>query len=52
MGNKSKPPEIRLPKGWGARVKSATIHVIALAQYALTYSRSWAANSSNQRLRL
>jgi len=32
--------------------QSATIHVIALAQYALTYSRSWAADSSNQRVRL
>jgi hypothetical protein len=33
----------------GCRVKSATSHVIALAQYAMTSSRSWAANSSNQR---
>jgi predicted RNA polymerase sigma factor len=28
------------------------IHVFALAQYALIYSRSWAADSSNQRVRL
>src|ERR1035437_7435358 len=52
MSSKSKPPEIPLPKGWGASVKSAILHVIALAQYALTYSRSWAADSSNQRVRL
>lgn len=52
MCSKSKPPEIPLPKGWGADVKSATIHIIALAQYALTYSRSWAADNSHQRIRL
>ena len=52
MLSKSNPPEIPLPKSWGTHVKSATIHVLALAQYALTYSRSWAADSSNQRVRL
>src|ERR1039458_5745812 len=52
MSSKSKPPEIPLPKEWGAYVKSAILHMIALAQYALTYSRSWAADSSNQRVRL
>ena len=52
MSSKSKPPEIPLPKGWGTYVKSAILHMIALAQYALTYSRSWAADSSNQRVRL
>ena len=36
----------------GTHVRSAVIHTIALAQYALTYSRSWAADSSNGRLRL
>ena len=52
MPSKNKSPEIPLPKGWGAHVKSAILHIIALAQYALTYSRSWAADSSNQRVRL
>ena len=52
MPRKSKPPEIPLPKSWDTHVKSAILHVIALAQYALTYSRSWAADSSNQRVRL
>jgi len=52
MYSKSKAPEIPLPKRWGTHVKSAVLHVIALAQYALTYSRSWAADSSNERVRL
>jgi hypothetical protein len=52
MPCESESPKIPLPKSWGTHVKSATIHVIALAQYALTYSRSWAADSSNQRVRL
>ena len=36
MSSKSKPPEIPLPKGWGAHVKSAILHIIALAQYINT----------------
>ncbi len=52
MPSKNKQPEILLPKSWGTHVKSAILHVIALGQYALTYSRSWAADSSNQRVRL
>jgi hypothetical protein len=45
-------PKISLPKGWPASVKSAILHVIALAQYALTYARGWAADSLNTRIRL
>ncbi len=52
MASKSKTPEIPLPKSWDTHVKSAILHIIALAQYALTYSRSWAADSTNQRVRL
>jgi hypothetical protein len=52
MPGKNKQPHIPLPKGWDTYVKSAILHVIALGQYALTYSRSWAAGSSNQRVRL
>ena len=44
--------QIPLPKAWSTQVKSAVLHVIALAQYALIYSRSWAADGSNQRVRL
>ena len=52
MPAKSATPEIPLPRDWSSHVKSAVLHIIALAQYALTYSRSWAADSSNQRVRL
>lgn len=45
-------PQIPLPKVWSTQVKSAVLHVIALAQYALIYSRSWAADGNNQRVRL
>ena len=52
MPAKAATPEIPLPRDWSCHVKSAVLHIIALAQYALTYSRSWAADSSNQRVRL
>ncbi len=52
MAGRSKSPEIPLPKSWDAHVKSAILHIIALAQYAMTFSRSWAADSTNQRVRL
>jgi predicted RNA polymerase sigma factor len=52
MPSKNKQPQIPLPKSWDTHVKSAILHIIALGQYALTYSRSWAADSSNQRVRL
>ena len=44
MPEKNKSPEIPLPKGWGTHVKSAILHIIAPAQYALAYTRGWAAN--------
>ena len=47
-----KKPRIPLPKGWTSHVRSAVLHVIALAQYATVYTRSWAANSLNDRVRL
>ena len=43
---------IPLPKGWTTSVKSGVIHAIALAHYAIVYSRSWAADSRNERVRL
>ncbi len=45
-------PKIRLPKGWSRQVRGAVLHVIALAQYATVYTRSWAASSVNARVRL
>ena len=52
MPSKKKQPQIPLPTSWDKYVKSGILHVFALAQYALIYSRSWAADSSNQRVRL
>ena len=45
-------PRIPLPKSWPKRVRSAMLHVVSLAQYATVYTRSWAANSANARVRL
>lgn len=47
-----KSTEIPLPKSWTGRVRSAMLHVIGLAQYAAVYTRSWAASSTNARVRL
>ena len=52
MPRKKKQPQILLPKSWDKYVKSGILHVMTLAQNALIYSRSWAADSSNQRVRL
>ena len=38
-------PPIPLPKGWPRTVRSAVIHAISLAQFSLTHTRSWAANT-------
>jgi len=46
------PPQIHLPKGWQDCVKSAVLHAIALAHYAIVYARAWAADSINARVRL
>ena len=46
-----KTSKIPLPKSWTDLVRSAVLHVIALAQYATVYTRSWAANSRNMRVR-
>jgi hypothetical protein len=52
MPAKSSTPEIPLPRGWPFHVKSAMLHVISLAQFAVAYTRGWAANSPNSRVRL
>ena len=46
------PSDIPLPTGWPLCVRSAVIHVISLAHYAITCARGWAANSINARVRL
>ena len=43
---------VPLPDGWPESVKLAVIHSIALAHRAITYSRSFAINSSIERVRL
>ena len=52
MLTKPQPPRIHLPKGWQDCVKSAVLHAIALAHYAIVYARAWAADSINARVRL
>jgi len=44
--------DIPLPSGWAKNVKSAVLHVISLAHYAIVAARGWAANSINARVRL
>jgi len=41
-----------LPSGWTENVKSAIVHVISLAHYAIACARGWAGNSINARVRL
>ena len=41
-----------LPKGWPERVRSAVVHAISIAQFSIVYTRSWAANNRNARIRL
>ena len=47
-----KAPSIPLPKSWTKHVRTAMLHVISLAQYATAYTRSWAADSTNARVRI
>ena len=39
MPGRSSSPFIRLPKQWNNRVRSAALHAISLAQFALTTAR-------------
>ena len=45
------PPRIDLPKSWQGCVRSAVLHAIALAHYAIVYARARAADSINARVR-
>src|SRR5262249_16367347 len=42
---------LRLPNSWPAKVCAAMLHVVSLAKYAAVYTRSWAADSPNARVR-
>ena len=48
------PVDVRipLPKGWPRFMRSAVIQAISLAYCSLTFTRSYAANSINARIRL
>ena len=41
-----------LPRAWPSRVKSAMLDAISLAQFAVVYTRSWAANCPVARIRM
>ena len=51
MPTKSCPKAV-LRKDWPPLVKSALLRVISLAQLAFAYTRGWAANCPNARIRL
>src|SRR5579885_960083 len=44
--------KLKLPKSWPATLRSAMLHVLSLGKYAAVYTRSWAADSPNARVRL
>jgi hypothetical protein len=46
------PLRIHLPEGWQDCVKSAVLHAIALAHYAIVYAPAWAADSIHAPVRL
>ena len=52
MFAKENAPKTALPRGWNDNIKSAMPHVISLAQFGMAYTRGWAANSINSRIRL
>lgn len=44
--------DLPLPKAWPKRVKNALINTVSLAHVAITYSRSWCADSPLKRVQL
>ncbi len=44
--------QLSLPKSWPRHIQSAVLHVISLAQYAMSHARGWAEDSINPRHRL
>ena len=44
-------PDLPVPSGWPKNVKSAVLHVVSLAQYAIVATRGWAADALNPRAR-
>ncbi len=52
MAKQQNPPRILLPRGWPQSVKSATLHLVSLAQLRMAYTRGWAVNSPIAQMRL
>ena len=52
MTRHGNPSGIPLPASWSEHARSAMLHVISLAQFALAYTRGWAVNSQVARVRL
>ena len=52
MTKHGNPSAIPPPAGWSQHARSATLHVISLAQFALAYTRGWVVNSQVARVRL
>ena len=52
MSRQADLPRIDLPRGWPRHIRSALLHVIALAEYAAAYTRGWAIDCRITRLRL
>lgn len=52
MARHRNSPKIPLPRGWSQHARSAMLHIISLAQFALAYTRGWAVNSQVARVRL
>ena len=52
MRKNLRPTHVPLSRSWPRSVKSAILHTISLAQYALAHGHGWAADSANGRVRL
>ena len=51
LGERSRPT-IPVAKPWPSQVRSSLLYAISLAHFTLIFTRSWAANSLNARIRL
>ena len=45
-------PDIPLPSGWARNVRTAVLHVISPARYAIVALRDWAVNGISARVRV
>jgi hypothetical protein len=52
MPQEPSTPSLPLPNDWTRSVQAAILHVLSLAHFVLVTTRSWAANSANERVRL